>query len=383
MSKYKEIFENGKPQNRFVFDYLTINIRDMQPLKVLDMFCDIVKNEDVIPESFIEFDTGALTSYNRSLRFGGDRFITINWRTYVDSETGEVVDCDTRQAVALNITGTGCRFMTEQDFYNLFSYLTHHDVHYTRLDVAFDDFSGVIPVDDMIDSLDSWTPQYKSVSTMSRFSNLRIYKHNSSFGSSYNFDMGSNGSTMKIRLYDKKIEQSRDDVEYWKRLELQLRREKAFDFIDSYLNNKCIPVCYVNFLSSFVRFLVRHNASNLSDVKTALWWEQFLKKIEDYKLLSIYILGIVEEIEKLPSSQSNDTNVLKLRQVLEHKAEHLSLQFGTTLAFLFKTNHDLYYDLLQQGLDKLDDFQCNSTYRKLYDKWKSGDLDNTSLVSNF
>lgn len=74
---------------------------------------------------------------------------------------------------------------------------------------------------------------------------------------------------------------------------------------------------------------------------------------------------------------------MKLRQVLEYKVERLSLQFGTALAFLFKTNHDLFYDLLQQGLDKLDDYQCNSTYRKLYDKWKSGSLDNTSLVSNF
>lgn len=289
MSTYKEVFENGKPQNRFVFDYLTINIRDMKPLEVLNMFCDIVKNEDVIPEAFIEFDTGALTSYNRSFRFGGYRFITINWRTYVDSRTGEVVDFDTRQAVSLNITGTGCRAMTEQDFYNLFSYLTHHDVHYTRLDVAFDDFNGVIPVDNMINSLDSWTSEYKPVSTSSRFSNLRIYKNNSSFGSSYNFDMGSNGAEMKIRLYDKKIEQSREDVDYWKRLELQLRRKKATSFIDMYLNNKCVPLCYVCYLSSFVRFLVDHKAKNLSDVKTVLWWEHFLKKLEDYKLLSIYI----------------------------------------------------------------------------------------------
>ena len=293
MSTYKEQFENGKPQNRFVFDYLTINIRDMKPLEVLSMFCDIVKNEDVISESFIEFDTGALTSYNRSLRFAGDRFITINWRTYIDSSTGEVVEFDTRQAVSLNITGTGCRFMTEQDFYNLFSYLTHHDVHYTRLDVAFDDFNGVIPVDTMVNSIDGWTNGDNNLSTLSRRTSSRVYKNvgkiNGSYVSSYNFDMGSNGADMKIRLYDKKIEQSREDVDYWKRLELQLRRKKACSFIDVYLNNKCVPVCYVSFLSGFVRFLVEHKSNNLSDVKTALWWEQFLKKLDDYKLLSIYI----------------------------------------------------------------------------------------------
>ena len=88
-------------------------------------------------------------------------------------------------------------------------------------------------------------------------------------------------------------------------------------------------------------------------------------------------------MEKLPQSQSNYNEVLKLRQVLEHKAEHLSLQFGTALAFLFKTNYDLYYNLLQQGFDKINDSSCNSVYRKLYDKYKLFELDNTSLVSNF
>ncbi len=301
MSKYKEQFESRVPQNRFLFDYLTINFRNSTPSEVLQIFCGLVSNSDVCPSAFVEFDTGALTSYNRSLRFFGERYITINWRNFsegmefVFEHTGEVDNFDLRQGVSLNITGTGCRVMTEQDFYDLFDLLKDKDVSYTRVDVAFDDFNGLMPSSKMLDVVFDWfSGNDNLISTRVRRTSSRFYINNAFIDGGYvsgsNFDFGSNGSSQKLRFYDKKVEQSCFDVDYWKRLEFTLRHDKAVSFVNDYLYYKNIVVCYVKYLSNILRF-VDENSSCVTrkDIKTASWWEQFLQDLEEYKLLSIYI----------------------------------------------------------------------------------------------
>lgn len=259
MSKYLQEKFSEKPQNRIVIDYLTVNIRDMLPCEVVNFLCKY-SNPDLVKESFLYNDMGAITSYNRSFRFLDERFITINWREYTDKQTGEVIEVDSRQGVSLNITGTGCRFFSQHDFYKMLFELKQHDVHFTRIDVAFDDFDGVIPCQEMISYLQNWSSNPSLISTNSKFGSMRTYDNNAEVGSSRltatNFDLGSNGSERKLRLYDKKIEQKRSDVDYWKRLELQLRRSKANEFIDFYLSYKNLFIPYSIFLYDFVRFLV-------------------------------------------------------------------------------------------------------------------------------
>ena len=300
MSKYTEKFQSRTPQNRFVFDYLTINFKDSTPDEVLQIFCGVVSNPDVCLDSFIDFDSGSIRSYNRSLRFFGERFITINWRSFdlgtpfTFKHTGAIDKFDTFQGVSLNITGTGCRAMTEQDFYNLFALLKGYNVSYTRLDVAFDDFNQVMPVDNMVSSINDWfNGKDNAISTRSRRVTSRIYLNNADInGSNFtskNFDLGSNGASQKLRMYDKKVEQSRSDVDYWKRLEFMLRHDKATNFINDYLQCKNIVVCYVKYLSDILRFLADGKNLIRSQIKNAPWWEQFLKVLEEYTLQSIYI----------------------------------------------------------------------------------------------
>ena len=300
MSKYVEKFQSRTPQNRFVFDYLTINFKDTTPDEVLQIFCGVVSNPDVCVDSFIDFDSGSIRSYNRSLRFFGERFITINWRSFdlgtpfTFKHTGAIDKFDTFQGVSLNITGTGCRAMTEQDFYNLFALLKGYNVSYTRLDVAFDDFNQVMPADNMIASINDWFHgKDNAISTRSRRVTSRIYLNNASINgfnfTSENFDLGSNGSSQKLRMYDKRVEQSRDDVDYWKRLEFMLRHDKATNFINDYLQCKNIVVCYVKYLSDILRFLADGKNLIRSQIKNAPWWEQFLRQLEEYTLQAIYI----------------------------------------------------------------------------------------------
>lgn len=69
-----------------------------------------------------------------------------------------------------------------------------------------------------------------------------------------------------------------------------------------------------------------------------------------------------------------------MRQVLKQSAEHLAYQFATSLAFFRKVDPDLYFYIIEEGNFKISDPSCNSKYRRLYEKWKNGDLDMTSLV---
>lgn len=384
--KFKEDFSNKELKNRFLFDYLTFNIKGATVLQVLQLLCNSISHNDINVNTFDYFITGALTSYNRSLRFMSERFITINWREYTDEVTGEVIDLDERQGISVNITGTGCRFITEKDFYNLFKNLKSYEVNFTRLDIAFDDFEEVLPASEMINCIRSWTSDHRTVSTMAKFKNSRIYLNRSSKGfSSENFDLGSNGSSRKLRLYDKMVEQDRDDILYWKRLELQLRREKAAAFVNDFLLTKSIACCYANYLSDFVRFLVNNNygGKNSDKVETAPFWLDFLELLKSYEFFKSDILGIDEDgedMEENNSSTSDNSRLLTMRQVLKQSAEHLAYQFATSLAFFRKVDPDLYFYIIEEGNFKISDPSCNSKYRRLYEKWKNGDLNMTSLV---
>lgn len=274
MSKYLQEKFPKNPKNRIVIDYLTVNFRDMLPEQVIDLLCSF-SNEDVVKDAFIYNDMGAITSYNRSYRFLNERFITINWRSYVDSLTGEVIELDERQGVSLNITGTGCRFFSEKDFFKFLVICRKHDAHFTRIDIAFDDFNEVIPCEEMIHFLQSWNGYCDStISTNVRYGSMRLYMNVAMIDgqpfSAFNFELGSNGSERQLRLYDKKIEQQRSDVDYWKRLELQLRRKKANEFIDFYLSYKNLFIPFSSFLYDFVRFLKPNDYSrrqrSLADV---------------------------------------------------------------------------------------------------------------------
>lgn len=289
MATYKEQFEGQPKKNRFLFDYLTVNIKDMYPEQVVDLVCSLCSNSDLKKENFYYFNTGVLTGNNNSFQFLQERFISVSWRNSIDKETGEVIDVDFRQGVALNITGTGCRFFTVQDFVSLFTELiNNHDCRFTRLDVAFDDFTGFIPCDDIISTLMDWTPQKRLVSTRSRYRSFRIYRNCCDFASAWNFEMGARGSAFHVRMYDKRIEQDRIDLNYWKRFELELRGgKKTLEFIYSFMKYGSFAIPFADFLSGFMRLLVDNSvkSDNLSNVKTAPFWDSFIRALYEFNSL--------------------------------------------------------------------------------------------------
>lgn len=123
------------------------------------------------------------------------------------------------------MSGQGCRaFETygNGDYEALFQLVLDNpgDMKVTRLDVAFDDKTGII----CMDKLRSDT---RNGNFVSRFIDWEIREGNK--GSSVCH--GSDKSEIFLRIYDKALERGYTDGRHWIRLELQLRRDRALQFI--------------------------------------------------------------------------------------------------------------------------------------------------------
>ena len=123
------------------------------------------------------------------------------------------------------MSGQGCRAfetlstLDGDKWQALFATIVSEKMNITRLDVAYDDHSGILDIDEIIQ--DTRKKEYVSKSDY-----WEIME--SSKGQSLQF--GSPQSDTLIRIYDKARERNCPEGEHWIRVELQLRRERAIAF---------------------------------------------------------------------------------------------------------------------------------------------------------
>lgn len=93
----------------------------------------------------------------------------------------------------------------------------------TRLDIAFDDHTGVLDIEEICE--DTRRDNYVSKSRKGRV----IYGVGEDEGDSV--EIGSRSSEILIRIYDKAAERGFTDGRHWVRAELQIRRDRARSYI--------------------------------------------------------------------------------------------------------------------------------------------------------
>ena len=125
------------------------------------------------------------------------------------------------------MSGQGCRTFESLgtgDFDKLFSFVLQGHAHITRLDVAFDDHTGLLDINQLDD--DS-----RAGNVVSRFRTRggTWETDSKTLGKSVTF--GSQKSDIYIRIYDKAAERHCEDGTHWIRVEMQLRRDRALSFI--------------------------------------------------------------------------------------------------------------------------------------------------------
>lgn len=255
--------------NRIIYDWLTFTSK----IDSVESIIDLLGLGDCC---FIELDRG-MNGYPHCLYFGG---ISICYGGRED------------MGVCCSMCGEGCRTFEEYGTGNykaIFDLILEHwsedgdkrKMNLTRLDVAYDDFEGL---------LDIWTI-FKATTSGGYVNNrlaqgdfvCRFGKYGvnpSSDGLSCYF--GSVKSNIYIRIYDKKAEQNMEDIDHWLRCEIQLRKENAIGFI---MLAGDICTNYFGVLNNYLRFIDPSDTdSNKRRAKTAEWWAKFLETGERLKI---------------------------------------------------------------------------------------------------
>ena len=126
----------------------------------------------------------------------------------------------------LEMSGQGCRTfesLGHGDYNVLFDFVLGNpgDCNITRLDVAYDDYQGLLDLDKI-----TYDTLHGNFITKMRKWNVDI----SSDGTCVTH--GTKRGSVLVRIYDKAAERNKsEEIPHWVRCELMLRRERAFEFI--------------------------------------------------------------------------------------------------------------------------------------------------------
>lgn len=181
--------------------------------------------------------------------------------------------------VCVDMSGTGCRAFESYTSSGWLVLLRHlhespGDYNITRLDMAFDDHTGLLDIDVLRDDTDdhhyvsrsrAWKVEYGSAGTT-------IYH-------------GSPKSNMYIRIYDKAAEQAAkagdptafEDV-HWIRVELQMRDEIALGFVSGLMTTP-VGDQFRGVLHNYLRYVVPTKDTNMSRWDLAPYWAELLEGV--------------------------------------------------------------------------------------------------------
>lgn len=179
--------------------------------------------------------------------------------------------------VCLTMSGQGCRSFESYghgDWFGLLgTFLTPDDYNMTRLDLAFDDHTGILNIHQLLDDTDDhyyvsksrwWKVEYGSEGTS-------IYH-------------GSPKSDVRIRIYDKAAERGLHDGSHWIRVELQLRDKLASSMAVEILKDCNVGRSFRGVLRNYLTYRDPSGDSNKSRWELAGYWAKLLEGIEAVRL---------------------------------------------------------------------------------------------------
>lgn len=177
--------------------------------------------------------------------------------------------------ICVNMSGQGCRTFESfgrGDWMQLFEFLVNPDfegmVNITRLDLAFDDHTGVLDVNRIELDLDAgnWTARFRWWACEYGSQGISMY-------------MGSPKSDIRCRIYDKAAERGVTG-QHWIRVELQLRRGNALSAVKYIVSGLDIGTVFSGVLRNYIQFREPDETdSNKSRWPLADYWAEFLDNV--------------------------------------------------------------------------------------------------------
>ncbi|MCH5194321.1 MAG: replication initiation factor domain-containing protein [Oscillospiraceae bacterium] len=271
--------------NRVIYDYLTFTTKIHDAFSIID---------------FLGFDVDMFQVLEGKGRyFYKNRLVYNNCvNIYYDGQSDDM-------GVCVEMSGEGCRtFETSGngDYQKIFDMINENwdensekrQANITRLDIAYDDFLGILDLDYFVSSA-----QKKDF--VSRSENW-----NASIGNKgCTVEHGNNRqSNVYIRIYDKLTEQivvrKREidpAITHWVRCEIQLRNECARGFIKP--SDDDIREKYFKVLNNYLRYVIHSDDSNKRRLSCSPEWLRF---IENWETISIFDKpGTIYNLSRLDS----------------------------------------------------------------------------------
>lgn len=181
--------------------------------------------------------------------------------------------------VWVEMSGQGCRNFEDltllpRKFDDVFEFIYSNNLNITRLDIAYDDHTGVLD----IDTIASDTENLNFVSRMKYWEVVRSSKGTGVY-------IGSPQSKVRIRIYDKAAERGYDDGRHWVRVELQLRDSRAFEFSKIPMD---IGEAFAGVMLNYLRFVVPDDTdTNKSRWDSTEYWDNFIGDVGRIKIFSL------------------------------------------------------------------------------------------------
>lgn len=188
------------------------------------------------------------------------------------------VDGEDDMGICFEISGQGCRALETFGQINWLQLLTFlmdetNEIKITRLDLAFDDHTGIL--DKLRLRLDTDDGNYRS-----KFRTWEIRYGNHGF-SIYH---GSKQSQVMVRIYDKAAERGLLDGTHWIRVELQLREENAAGAIKAYLQHQELGKVFGGILATYLVYCEESNDSNKSRWQPTDYWQALISGAERIRI---------------------------------------------------------------------------------------------------
>jgi phage replication initiation protein len=247
-------------ENIVLRDWLSFTSQTLSPQ-------EIIKYIGLTDCQWIE--TKGARGYKDRLYFGG---ISVHY----NGRDGMGVWCE--------FSGQGCRtFETYSsiDWGTLTAWLIEAGLNITRLDIAFDDHAGLLLIDEILKD----TEEGNYLSRSDFWETIRSNKGSSLM-------IGSPQSLFRLRIYDKAAERAAKlkgeeaaevGSQHWIRIEMQLRDERAANFL-RFTKDYNIGQVFAGVLLNYVRYVTPSEDTNKSRWETAPYWQKVIGEAEKISL---------------------------------------------------------------------------------------------------
>ena len=294
--------------NCFLFDWLTVSFKTLGYADIIDMIC-------MSGKSWEEQKGGSRLRYAHRIAYDG---ISIH---YSDDD-----DIKHNQGACLEMSGQGCRdFETFGcgDWSALFDDIAESDGKITRLDIAYDDFTGLLDLPMIADMA-------RSLRFSSRLQRCSVYwdliNHNDPDHVSLTVQHGSRSSDCMIRIYDKREERRAYEFEHWVRCELQLRSGCGQGFLDRYRECGDLGDTFCGVLCNYLEYRCVQHHKQVRNNPVAPFWVRFTREAAALRVHSVR--GVEYNRDRLAAHIDRNHNAIKTEILAVGLAAFVSNAFG-------------------------------------------------------